>query len=183
MPVNIKGKEYKTVAERVTEFRGDHADWSIITDIIKADDSSVIAKTEIREGNNVVSTGWAEEMRGANSFVKNCEVELAETSAVGRALAFFKYAGHEIASADEVAGAIKAEAGAEHIEYITAVRDEWPTIAAVKDFLAEEVPNVDAAREAFKELTEDMQRFLWKAPTKGGIFTIMERKLLKEGKA
>lgn len=181
MPVDIKGKQYKTVAERVNEFRGEHEHWSIVTDMIRMDDACVVAKSEIRDGDKVVATGWAEEIRGANSFIKNAEVELAETSAVGRALAFYKYAGGEIASADEIDNAIKAQAGTEHLEYIEAVRNEWPTIDAVKAFLAEEEPNVDAAREAFKELDESLQGLLWKAPTKGGIFTTLERKLLKEG--
>jgi len=77
----------------------------------------------------------------------------------------------------------------DHLDYIETVRELWPTIAAVKDFLVpkwgdnETSRNIEAAREAYKELPEEDQRLLWKAPTKGGIFTTEERTLLKTGEA
>ena len=40
--VNIRGKEYQTVALRVKNFREVHPDWELSTEIIKADDKVVI---------------------------------------------------------------------------------------------------------------------------------------------
>lgn len=191
MPVNIKGKEYFTVAERVDQFREENPDWSIVTKIIKADDYSVIARTRIYDRQGcILSTGWAEEIRGKNTFIKDAEVELAETSAVGRALAFYKYAGSEIASADEVANAIQSDASqpvSELLAYYSLVRDNFETISEIKTkYLVPQwgddgdAVNASAAIEAFEELSHDTQIGLWKAPSKGGIFTTLERKLLKQ---
>ena len=43
--VNIRGKEYQTVALRVQKFREAHPDWELSTEIIKADD--VVAKLDM----------------------------------------------------------------------------------------------------------------------------------------
>lgn len=73
----------------------------------------------------------------------------------------------------------------EILTYNEAVREHFWTIAEVKRFLTptfgeqENQVNVSAAREAFKELTEDEQSLLWRAPTKGGVFTTQERSWLK----
>jgi len=34
MPVNIHGKDYLTVAERIASFRRDHNDWGVKTEIV-----------------------------------------------------------------------------------------------------------------------------------------------------
>ncbi len=197
--VQIRGKSYRTVAHRINEFRESHPDYSIVTELVSADDHRVIVKASIsipahsvtsEYGSqdfppSVLATGYAEEERGSSNINETSALENAETSAVGRALAFLGLAGTEIASADEVANAITQQKVKEvekaYGEHMAAIREEWPSIHAIKEFLAEEVPNVDAAREAFKELPETTQHHLWRAPTKGGVFTTLERKLLKEG--
>jgi len=101
--VSIHGKDYKTVALRMTEFRNEHPDYGIITFIESIDKESVIVKASIfDESGRCISSGYAEEWRVSSDINKTSMVENAETSAVGRALAFFKYAGSEIASADEI---------------------------------------------------------------------------------
>lgn len=109
--VNIHGKEYKTVAKRVDEFRKDHkTDMSIITSIIVADEKTVVMKAEIsdKEG-RIIATGFAEEKRDASTINKTSALENCETSAIGRALANFGLGGGEYASADEVANAINQQ--------------------------------------------------------------------------
>ena len=76
------------------------------------------------------------------------------------------------------------------IEYMAAVREHWDTIVYIKDRIAaadHETPKSDEAEaillqagEAYDELGDEMKHFLWKAPTKGGIFTTHERAQLKE---
>lgn len=110
--VNIHGKEYKTVAARVQEFREKHGvQYSIVTEIIESGDP-VVMKASITEqlvGNEapvVIATGHAEESRTSSQINRTSALENAETSAIGRALAAFGLAGTEFASADEVAQAI-----------------------------------------------------------------------------
>lgn len=187
MPVQIHGKDYLTVAERVAKFREDHPDWSILTEIVSIDDERVVTRASIVDENNrCLSTGYAEEVRSASSINRTSALEVCETSAVGRALSFLGYAGTEIASADEVAAAVKAQAAQELLDYSALVREHWDDIAEVKQLLKpiwgemEDQPNVTDARAVLKDLGDELYRRLWKAPTKGGCFTTAERTLLKQ---
>ena len=109
--VNIHGKEYKTVAKRVDEFRKDHkTDMSIITSIIVADEKVVVMKAEISDKDGrIIATGFAEEKRTAKGINETSALENCETSAIGRALANFGLGDGEYASADEVANAINQQ--------------------------------------------------------------------------
>lgn len=110
--VNIHGKEYKTVAKRVDEFRNEHkANLSIITSLVDRDENTVVMKAEIidKEG-RTIATGYAEEHRTASQINRTSALENCETSAIGRALANFGLGGGEYASADEVANAINQQA-------------------------------------------------------------------------
>lgn len=105
--VNIHGKTYSTVALRVKEFREEHKlDLSIETLLVERDDTTVVMKASITDGERVLATGYAEERRDASLINKTSALENCETSAIGRALAAFGMAGTEYASADEVANAI-----------------------------------------------------------------------------
>ena len=59
-----------------------------------------------------------------------------------------------------------------------ALRDNLASVNAVKMGIADN--DISTAAEAWQELTEDVQRALWLATTKGGIFTTEERKTIKE---
>ena len=108
--VSIHGKEYKTVALRVAEFRNEYTikdGWGIVTTLVHHDADTVIMKAEvINPAGMVVGTGHGEEKRSASQINRTSAMENAETSAIGRALAAVGLAGTEYASADEVANAI-----------------------------------------------------------------------------
>ena len=105
--VNIRGKEYQTVALRVQKFREAHPDWELSTEIIKADDVVVIMQARIyTDLGKCISTGHAEEFRAAGQINSTSALENAETSAIGRALAAAGWGGTEFASANEVQNAI-----------------------------------------------------------------------------
>ncbi len=109
--VVIHGREYKTVALRVAQFRSDHPDWTIATEILQRDDEVVLIRATILEtSGRLIAVGHAEEKRTASRINRTSAVENCETSAVGRALAAAGYGGDEYASADEVAEAIMAGA-------------------------------------------------------------------------
>ena len=114
--INIHGKQYETVASRIVRFRESYPDFSIITDLLSADADCVVMKASILNAVGMcISTGHAEEYRTASKINKTSALENCETSAVGRALAFFEYAGSGIASADEVTNAIKAQDALEEL--------------------------------------------------------------------
>lgn len=111
--VNIHGKQYKTVALRVTEFRElckIDAGWGIETQLHHFDERSVIIRAIITDADGrIIGTGHGEEVRGSSNINKTSALENAETSAIGRALAACGFAGTEYASADEVANAISQQ--------------------------------------------------------------------------
>lgn len=114
MPVQIHGKEYKTVAERLDEFHKKYPTYKIDTSIDLLD-GACLAKAVIttsKDSKLVQATGHAYEIQNSSMINKTSYIECAETSAVGRALAFLGFAGVEIASADEVANAIKQQSQA-----------------------------------------------------------------------
>lgn len=86
--MNIKGKEYLTVQNRLIWFREEKPDWSISTKLIKLTDDMAIYKAFIKDGSGrVLATAHKQETtQGFPDFV-----EKAETGAVGRALAYVGY--------------------------------------------------------------------------------------------
>ena len=111
MSVNIRGKEYSTVNERVDAFRRDYGlRGSIQHELIHNADGDCIFKCSIYVDGNLVAEGHAWENKGASAINRTSYVENCETSACGRALAFLGYGiDGSIASADEVAAAIEQQ--------------------------------------------------------------------------
>lgn len=108
--VNIHGKEYETVASRVSRFRETHKTFGIVTKIVSNDENVIVMKAAIKDENErVMATGYAEEVRGKGNINQTSALENCETSAIGRALAAFGYTGSEYASADEVANAVSQQ--------------------------------------------------------------------------
>lgn len=88
--INIKGKEYVTVNERIKAFRNTYKDYSLVTDIIEISDNHCVMKASILDPQGkVVSTGYARETVSKSPINKFAFVENAETSAWGRALGNF----------------------------------------------------------------------------------------------
>lgn len=145
--VNIKGKNYVQVNERVKAFRSnpEWKGWTIITAVHTLTDDVCVMQASIRNANDkVIATGWAREVRNdASSMVnKTSYVENCETSAVGRALGFLGIGIDEnICSAEELAFALQAQNNTQVVN---------PTPAAQKP--AETPKNVIYAQD--KELSE-----------------------------
>ena len=115
MSVNIHGKQYRTVAERINLFyeRYGKMHTQIITEIVKDDGNIIQVKATInvdrRDKDDSVSllgTGYAEEDRSKGRINSTSALENCETSAIGRALASIGLGGEEYASANEVENAI-----------------------------------------------------------------------------
>ena len=107
MPVKIHNKEYFTVAERLNELNtNSNGNYTLTSEMIYFKDGVVVIKATLQIGENTF-TGHAQEKEDASMINKTSFIECAETSSWGRALAAAGYVGTEIASADEVATAIK----------------------------------------------------------------------------
>lgn len=104
--IKIHNKNYTQVVSRVEVFRRHFPDMTIDTTIVDLDSERVLMRAEIRDGNRIIASGHAEEVRAASAINRTSAVEVAETSAVGRALAAFGLHGGEYASAGEVETAI-----------------------------------------------------------------------------
>ncbi len=182
--VMIHNKEYQTVALRISNFRATYPDYGVHTQVLSVDADSVLVKATISdEEGRELSSGIAEEVRAASKINRTSAVENCETSAVGRALAFLGMAGTEIATADEVAGAIgqqnEAEILAPLINHMEAVRDNLSSIAAVKESI--HTGDFNYAAQCLMELSDEAKQALWRAPSKGGVWTTAERAAMQAG--
>ena len=106
--VNIKGKEYVEVNERVKYFVKKYVGWSIETEMLSNIDGVCVFRATVRDEAGVVrATGHAYEKESGSYINKTSYIENCETSAVGRALGFLGIGiDTSIASSDEVANAI-----------------------------------------------------------------------------
>jgi len=115
MPINIRGKSYVLVNERVKEFKTSekYASLSIETELLQFSQDSCVAKASIKDSTGrVLATAHAQEVRTSDASDVNStsHIENAETSAVGRALGFIGIGiDTSIASADEVHSAVNRQ--------------------------------------------------------------------------
>ncbi len=188
MPVNIHGKEYFTVAERVSAFREKHPDRTIETEIVRWEGDDVVVKASMSDSGKLIATGLAHEVRGSTNINKTSHVENCETSAIGRCLAAFGMGGTEYATADEVANAIaqqnEAKAGMSDKEVNELLIENTTTMLAYSDSIlaikaAISLDDLSTASEEWFSLDDEVKRRLWKAPSKGGPFTTKEREVIK----
>ena len=106
--INIHGKKYVEVNERIKYFREHYKEWSLISEIIELTDNRCVIKSTVSNEKGIaVSTGIAYEILGSTNVNKTSFVENCETSANGRALGNLGIGiDTSIASADEVKLAI-----------------------------------------------------------------------------
>mgnify|MGYP003292212116 CR=1 FL=1 len=116
--LDLKGKNYAMVPERVTAFRKLFPDGFITTQILHLSDDGtvVIMKSEAgyyrEDGSRVVlGSGIAKEVQGKGMVNGTSHIENCETSAVGRALGMIGLGlnGGGICSAEELVNAITAQ--------------------------------------------------------------------------
>ena len=105
--INIHGKKYVEVKERIKYFRENFKDWSLTSEVIDlTEDRCVIKATISNEKGRVIASGIAYESKGSSYINKTSFIENCETSAWGRALANIGIGlDVAIASADEVLNA------------------------------------------------------------------------------
>ena len=108
--INIKGKEYITVNERLIYFRtrDEFKGFGIKEDIVSIDDTEGIFKVTIYDSNGEpIVSAHAQEYRDSSYINKTSFVENGFTSALGRALGYLGIGiDTSIASANEVQNAV-----------------------------------------------------------------------------
>lgn len=111
--VDIKGKAYVEVNERVKHFRANYKDWAIETELLSNDNGVCVFKATVKDPEGVVkATGHAYENEGSTFINKTSYIENCETSAVGRALGMLGIGiDTSIASSDEVQNAMQNQGG------------------------------------------------------------------------
>jgi hypothetical protein len=111
--INIKGKNYVMVNERISFFRTneEYKGWSLTSEIINLTEDSCIIRAVVTDDKGVIrATGYAQEDRTSSMINKTSFVENCETSAWGRALGCLGIGIQDsIASAEEVDMAIKKQ--------------------------------------------------------------------------
>jgi|TARA_B100000315_G_scaffold97710_1_gene89866 hypothetical protein len=145
--VNIKGKNYRLVSDRVKQFRQDYSGHRLQTEMLHFDGSHLILKVSVLDSKgNVIADGIAAEKVGSSNINQTSFAENCQTSAVGRALAFLdeKLMGDSLPSADEMTGAINQQ-----------------TIQKVKVDAICDVLRVCKTEEQLKDIW-DAQSSLWK---------------------
>lgn len=106
--VDIKGKAYAQVNDRVMAFRELYPEGGIHTELISNADGVCVVQASVSDDQGrILATGLAYEKEGSTYINKTSYIENCETSAVGRALGFLGIgADDSICSAEELANAV-----------------------------------------------------------------------------
>lgn len=105
--MDIKGKDYVEVNQRIKAFRKLYPEGTIETEILKLEGTMCVIKATIKDKDLILGTGIAYENEGSTFINKTSYIENCETSAVGRALGMLGLGiDTSIASAEEVQNAI-----------------------------------------------------------------------------
>lgn len=118
--IDVKGKNYADVANRVKAFRKLFPNGGIKTELVSLDNGVCVIKAEcFDEEGKLLASGTAYEKEGSSFINKTSYIENCETSAVGRALGFIGIGvENDIASVQEV---LNAEQQQNDEKQITAV--------------------------------------------------------------
>lgn len=121
--IDLKGKNYAMVAERITAFRKLYPEGFIKTDILFNDGTTILMKATCGyyrdDGSEaVLGVGLAQEVRGRGMVNGTSHVENCQTGAIGRAIGMLGIGqnGGGICSAEELVNAITAQKQNEEAE-------------------------------------------------------------------
>ena len=108
--IDVKGKQYAEVPQRVTAFRKLYPQGTITTEVISIENGVCVMKASVAGDGVILGEGTAYEKEGSSFINKTSFIENCETSAVGRALGFAGFGSDgSIASAEEVMNAQKQQ--------------------------------------------------------------------------
>ena len=125
--LDIKGKDYIPVNERIKAFRYIYPRGQILTEIIGLENGICTMKAEVYDDNGkLLATGHAQEKETSSFINKTSFIENCETSCIGRALGSLGIGlDNGFASYEEVANAKVQQA---EIDRKTINKDEWENL-------------------------------------------------------
>lgn len=148
--MNIKGKDYIPVNERIKAFRMVYPHGTIQTEMLSNEDGVCIFKASAYDGDVLLATGHAYEEEGSTFINKTSYIENAESSSVGRCLGLCGFGiDTSVASAEEVQNAINNQ---EEDEF-----KEHNNLEMALDKLIEQ-ENVDYDKLVEKYKTDDIHK-------------------------
>ena len=147
--IEIKGKEYVPVNERIIAFRKEHPEWAIQTTIYEHKDGFVLMQTMISDENGrIKSTAYAYEKEDSSFINRTSYIENCETSSVGRALGFLGIGvDTSIASFEEVANAINNQGSKKRSGHRKTTKEQSDKI---NDAIRDGVISVNEVRDMVK---------------------------------
>jgi hypothetical protein len=189
--IDLKGKDYAMVPERVTAFRKLFPDGFIKTEIISHDGTTVVMQAIAGYYDNgvpiILGSGLAQETKGYGMVNKTSYIENCETSAVGRALGMIGLGinGGGICSAEELANAVTAQKQMKEAEnaYCNPPMPENGPVQK-SDKLPKNAQNTDkTVSDAFgSNMNEFMERFeITNSQEALKLFTDLRKKLFDAG--
>ena len=148
--LDVKGKDYIQVNERVKAFRMVYPEGTIQTEMLSNDNGVCVFKASAYNGDLLLATGHAYEKEGSTFINKTSYIENCETSAIGRCLGMCGFGiDTSIASAEEVQNAINNQ---EEDEF-----KEHNNLEMALDKLIEQ-ENVDYDKLVEKYKTDDIHK-------------------------
>ncbi len=128
--VDIKGKKYVLVVDRIAYFNETYPKGSITTQLLsKPEDTTIVVKATVMPDVEAMRTfnGHSQAVIGQGMVNKTAALENAETSAVGRALAMMGIGIIEsVASADEMAKSMEPESREYENAFDTMMKTDEP---------------------------------------------------------
>ena len=139
--IDVKGKDYAEVPQRIKAFRSVCPNGAIVTELISCENGVCIFKASVYDEKQVLlGTGTAYEREDSSFINKTSYIENCETSAVGRALGMCGFGiDVSVASAEEVQNAMLNQGEATSKEPLATEKQ----IEMIKKlYKAEELPKV-----------------------------------------
>lgn len=174
--INIKGKQYVTVNERLKYFREKCKGYALVSELVDVNDKTALIRAVVKnEKGEIVATGTSFEradnkrsLVNSTSHVENCE-----TSAWGRALGNFGIGiDSSVASADEVQHAeakpaYDDSASEDEINQIMALCEDTKTeqVKLYRYFQVNGAPTKEQAQKMIVSLKAKLSRQLDGIPT------------------
>ena len=185
------GADYAMVVNRVHKFKEMYENGQILTEMVKDADGVVIFKAHAVVDGVIRGTGHAREVEGANNINKTSHVECAETSAIGRCLAFGigLMPSGEMASYEEVQNAqlqqshiaiheLTMKSAVAYISTALSMAIEQEDEEGILEVLTNFKGNVPLKTAVWKELRSDESSYM----TERGVRLAQEAKDKKEAK-
>lgn len=147
--INIKGKDYIEVNERLKYFRTNYPQYSLESEIIELANGIVTIKAIIKDDKQrIIATGLAQEKESSSYINKTSYVENCETSAWGRALGNLGIGiDTSLASAEEIINAINNQTTNNDIDIIEGLK------------ATDNIKNLNNYFNSYKDKIEDLTKF------------------------